>query len=636
MTTHFSIQEPVFEPDLLIRPVLHRSEGPYGYLLRLAEANGMSTRMLHKLGGGFDMAWLARNRLVPDQYQQPELYQHAAWIGYLLREKKEIWNHRHARYCPLCLSDEPVWKTGWELIFHDACSQHGTWLIDHCSDCNSPIGWARDHLLSCQCGADLRHAVATLAPTSVVQLALAIERRVLKQPVLAEPAPLIGLEIEHIQRLVRYLGFRMNPMAGLKSVKMLNAYSMQTSWPVSSLAAEILAQWPNAFYVCWSRLQSFSSHEKAGLSAVLKQAYYYLYKRLDDEKFDPIRVAFEMWVLEEWQGGISRRNRRLKEKVLSAAKWISARQAAYELSVSVSRLKSLVSDGYIEGKEFVSERGRHFLMVRRDRLDQIASVVEDEITLDAAMTMLGIGKLRTRAILLRILPSSSRVSEHAAWRVSKQEVNAIMAAAGRLPIVREPKTYQVPLARVLKAWRWETEAVALLIEAVKEKKLMPVSRLSGESGITGWIFDSGELRNWHAELSSPSREWLTIAEVAKLLYIHEESAYWLARNRYLECEDVGVKKRHVYQVSPKAIEDMKSRVVFATELARILGQGSGKIIKMLSVRGIRQLRPRNTASHCRQAVYPRCEEIELLLNEVAGTRPAKLVLTGGTASSKRV
>lgn len=615
-----------FEPDLLIRPALCRSEGPYGYLLRLAEANSMRASELKELSGGFNLAWLVRNRLLQDETEQHALHDHASWIEYLLREKKEIWNHRNARYCPLCLASESYWRAAWELSFYDACSDHGVWLIDQCSTCNGLIQWGRDHTLRCQCGADLRHTTATAAPTSVVRLAMSLEGRVLKRLVPSDLSPLAGLNIEDIQRLVRYLGCHMSLASGTKPLKTLSASSMQTSWPVSSLAAEILAQWPNAFYACWSRLQDHGTQEKAGLSAVLKQAYYYLYNGLSDEKFDPIRVAFETWVLEEWKGGISKRNRRLEEKVLRHAKWISVREAARELGVSASRLKNLVNDGYIEGKEFVSESERHFLMVRRDQLRQITRVLDDEITMDAAMTILGLGKLRTRKIFQHIFPSASRVSNQASWRVSKQEVDAIIASAGKLPLVSEPKTYQVPLAKVLKGWRWETEAIALLIEAVKTKQLMPVSQLNTGNGLSGWIFDSAELRTWHAGLACASREWLTIAEVAGLLNIHEESAYWLARNKYLACKNVGSKKRHFYQISPEAVEEVKKRIVFATELAHTLGHTPRKVITALAERGIRPLQPRDTVAQCRQRVYWRNEKIEKFVVDSRGDGTSELSL----------
>lgn len=626
MTTHIVIPKQAFEPDLLIRPAYCRNEGPHGYLVRLAEANSMMVSELKKLGGGFDMSWLTRNRLVLDESEQSELYAHTAWIECLLREKKEIWNHQHARYCPLCLANEPIWRAGWELFFHDACAHHGVWLIDQCATCNQSVRWAREQMLYCQCGSDLRHAKPTAAPESVVRLASIIESRVLKLPGVQIPSPLIELDIEHIQRLVRYLGCHMNLMAGLKPLKLLNASSMQASWPVTSLAAEILAQWPSAFYVCWSRLQETSSTQKAGLSGVFKQAYYYLYNNLCDEKYDPVRVAFETWVLEEWQGGVSKRNRRLEKEVLRNAKWISVREAALEISASVSRVRNLVRDGYIEGKEFVSDSGRHFLMVRRDQLHHIGRVLEDEITMDAAMTILGIGKLRMREILQRLFPSASRVSGQASWRVSKQEVDAIMGAAGKLPRVSEPKTYQVSLGHVLRGWRWETETIALLIEAVKAGELMPVAKLTRGEGITDWVFDSTELRAWHADLACNKRDWLTIAEVAKQLNIHEEAAYWLARNRYLKCENVGPAKKRFYQVTPEAVEDLNKRVVFATELANKLGCSPRKVVETLAERRISPLQPRDTLAQCRQRVYLRTKKIEKFLIETGGLNSSDLVL----------
>lgn len=608
------IKDPVvadFEPDLLVRPMPSRVEGPNGYLFRLGEDNCLTLDELKQLGVPFEPTWLAKNRLLPDAALDPDLHAHVNRMGQLFQDKGRIWNQRHARFCPLCLVEEPRWRASWEILFHDACAHHGVWLVDQCSSCRRQISWKRDSLLRCECGSDLRQEPTTVAPDSVCRLACILERRLLGLAPAEELPILAGLDLEQIQRLVRYLGGYMDPISGPKPLKLRNASSLQASWPVSSLAAEILDQWPRAFHDCWSRMQDQVEGDKLGLKGVFKRAHTYLYKGLQGGAFAPIRDAFETWLTQHWKGGLSKRNRNLTKRLLADAQWVPGKVAADQLRISIARLRGLVRDGYLEGQESVSSTGRRFVVVRRDQLAKIDAQLANEMTMSEAMEALGIGKVRMRRVLKLLFPNARRLNnqDKMPWCVPRAEVDALFSVGEHLPVTSITDEQQVSLAHILRYWTWNTDSVVALVEAVRAGLITPLAVLDSCCGITRWVFDKPRIRAWYASLNDGRKSWLTIPEVAKLLHVHQQTAYWLARNEYLPSEKLGPGRGPGSRVRREEIELFGKRYVFATELAAYFGCHSRRVLVVLAAHGIQPLQNKYSAEPCRQRVYVRNEEI---------------------------
>ena len=94
--------------------------------------------------------------------------------------------------------------------------------------------------------------------------------------------------------MVRYFGMRLDSAGMPKSLKLFNAGLMQVSWPVTSVAAAILANWPTTFQARFTSLLDLNVDDaKAGLSKIFKRAYSHLYRGLKEPEFEPARLAFE-------------------------------------------------------------------------------------------------------------------------------------------------------------------------------------------------------------------------------------------------------------------------------------------------------------------------------------------------------
>lgn len=607
------------EPTLLLRPFPQRDEGPQGYLLRLAETNFLTLRDLVQFDVRFDVTSLQAHRLLPDPALDPGLYTHVERVAAQMDGGGRNWNRQQSRFCPHCLNESPVWRAPWELMFYDACPLHGNWLIDQCSSCNQPLRWSRERLLRCPCGADVRAENTSPAPLAVQRLSAELAFPMIGWPVHSEFAlPLLqGMSIPEMQRLIRFFGGYLDPAAGAKPLKLHRAGSMSVSWPVTSLAAETLRDWPQAFHATLSHLQSTNTGEKRDLRGFLHHAYHYLYHGLSGKVYDLVRAAFEAWLAEHWQGGLAKRNRRLTSELLAKVQWIPGSVACDQLGISKARLQGLIREGLIEGQTFISTTQRKFMMVRRDQLDRIREKLSGEMTMTAAMEALGLGKVRMRRTLRLLFRSARRVNDSSfmPWSVPRSDVEALLAIGTDLPVVGIPEEQQVSLAHVLRFWNWSAEEVVTLVEAVKSGRIDLQARCDSARGITGWVFEISQLRSWQLGLNNARSNWLSTPEAALALNINQEVAYWLTKNGFLETEKLGGGKGAGYRIHRQEIERFRQRYIFCREIAAKTGHSSRKIKGLLERRGIYPISGEST-ERCRLLVYAHCRELQLFLDEL--------------------
>lgn len=626
---------PPNDPELLVRPAPSRQEGPRGYLLRLAEANCMSAVELENCGIQYDSASLSRHQLLPAQALDPDLHAHVGRIDHLVKQKGRIWNTKYVRFCPHCLAEDPTWRAGWEILFHDVCPRHGVWLVDQCGSCGKPVKWNRDSLLRCQCGSDLRQEKASPAPENAKRLSGLLEFRLLGMDDGDVPVPLAQLDVEQTQRLIRFIGGYLDPNSGAKPLKLMNAGKMEVSWPVTSLAAEMLFQWPNGFNAAFSRLQEASLGVKTGLTGLFQQAYRYLYKGLEEKAFLPIRQAFEEWVAEFWKGGVARRNRRLATALIDRVAWIPGKVAADRLGISIKRLKHLVQEGRLEAQESVSlATGRRFLVIRNDGLEAISQQLASEMDLTTAMKTIGVSKLRMQQIIRLLFPTARQLGNRpgGTWLISRNEVEALLSIGEELPVVSIPDENQVAIAHALRFWDMSGDEAVELVNAVKAGRLFPVAMINSARGISRWVFEAKQLRSWHMSVKQPLQDWLPNDEVAAALGCRKEDAYWLVKNQFLASERLRINKRLGSRVHRTEIGRFMERYVSAVEIARQLGVSSGKLKKLLDAAEIFPVAGGGVERR-RQLFYERTDRLTTKINELSLSRNAELSLSDNDAST---
>ena len=150
-------------------------ESPFGYLIRLAEANHYSAGVLGSL---LSVSWRPRrsdrlalaasiSSLEPRTYIPSSIFEALAYSavsagsrmvnfqGVLISE--EMIEFQKPKFCPLCLaSDVPYRRSAWDLRFFAACPIHGVWLAWKCPRCGKARDWRVIRVTRCRCGYDYR------------------------------------------------------------------------------------------------------------------------------------------------------------------------------------------------------------------------------------------------------------------------------------------------------------------------------------------------------------------------------------------------------------------------------------------------------------------------------------------------
>lgn len=624
---------PLAEPPLLLlRPHLGRQEGPQGYRLRLAEANCLTTTELDALGMQFEADWLRRQQLLPDARLDPDLYDHVARITRLRDRTGRVWNTRRSRCCPQCLADDPAWQVGWELLFHDVCPRHGVWLIDQCSSCHQPLTWKRAHLLRCPCGSDLREERVQAAPERCRLLAQGLIDALTGRPTeaapttsFAFPAWLVRLSVTELQRVIRYLGGYLDPGIGPKPLKLLEADRLEISWPVTTLAAEILGQWPQAFHQSLSRLQEEARDDRKNLHGLFTKALSYPHKGSQRGAFGGIRQEINEWFVTCAKTSPNRRHRRLTLEQRLRAPLIPLSQAARKLGVSPRHAQQLVRDGILEGEELWNAGKSSLVLVHKESLEAAQDYLLAGVSQKDAMQMLGLGKLRMRSMVPLLFPEARRRPGSASqpWIIPRQSVESLktlgtaLAENGQtpLPVVSIPDEDQVSLGYVLRYFNISEHELLALINAVRQARLVPVALDSSEAGICRWIFARMAIQAWRENFHRELSDWLSIPEAAAELGSRQDVTYWLVHHQYLPTEKLPGKKGVGARIPRKTVAAFRERYVFATELAAGLGVTSHKLRRLLEERDIHP-EARDSPVPCRQLFYARSEALERIVREL--------------------
>lgn len=624
----FRTIKPKFEPTLLVRPHPFRTEGPKGYLLRLAEVNWTPNAELQHLGVLYEPQVLLAQGLLPDAAVDDDLHLTVTRVAEVLKQSPRVWNHKYSRFCPLCLAEDAFWRIGWELLFHDACPEHGVWLIDQCASCGEKVAWNRDYLVRCQCGSDLRAEQASACPDNVARLSSILLEKLRNQQISEFPEPFEKLDIEQTQRLIRFVGSYMHPEAGRNPLKIQQAGTVTASWRITSLAAEILFNWPAAFYQSLEMIQNTNDDtESRRLGSVFGRAYHYLYRGLEGAAFNPVRRAFEEWLGYSWRGGLAKRNRRLGLLLLDKAVWIPEKLARETLGASHQRLSHLIREGVIEGETHVSLAGRKFDMVRRDQLDLARAAIDGSIDMKTAGALLGLTKGRTRQILQLLFPDARKtgVAASTPWSVPRASVENLLEIQNELTKVSIPDEGCVSIGHILRYWAWPAADIADLIQAARKGELEIISLIDGSTGLSSWVFQESLLKVWKAKSMQGYGTWLTVNQMAKLINIKQQAAYDLVRMHFINGEKLHKQPRGGVRVSRIEIERFKQKYVFCTEISQLLGVSPRKAKSMLADVYIQPVSGPGI-DDARQILYLRNDALESALQSISSKEDHELSL----------
>lgn len=600
----------------LLHPHLIEGEGVQGFRLRLANANGLTASTLKAVGVYFSVPMLKASRCLPDEPASHPLVAYATYIAQQWDTCKQIWNVGNCRCCPLCLREGGYWRIGWELLFFDVCATHGCWLIDHCDRCGSAITWKRQSLMQCDCGHRYANSNAREAPASNQILACDLQRKFADQNIHSDMLPLDGLNFEQATRMIRFLGTYSQSHVGRLPQKVQNLGAMDVSWQITSIAAEIFNRWPeNLERILHSMLAQTTS--TAGQKFPARFGYFYslLYRRFGDQEFVMLRTAFENFVAENWRGPIAKRHRRLHTAMLKRTAWVPASHARRQLQVSTSRLAELVRTGEVVGEERLTKTGRRFLVVHRDSIVAMRPALNDELDLSTTSEMLGLTKARLRSVLPQLFPEARKIEGDAnRWAISRLGVEAILRICS-VPSISEVADGQVSMDHILRFWCCSETEIASLLVNIRNGVLQPIGRLEPEGGLSRLVLNEVHARQLVDQGRNKDHDKWTIPQVAEMMDVKQEVAYFLVRQGLLATSTEVIGRRETAMVSRNGLDAFHSQYVLARDLAKLHKTSSRSLQSRLAEVNIHPV-VSPLLGACRQVIYEKAPALTELFPEL--------------------
>lgn len=525
------------------------------------------------------------------------------------------WVKRWSRFCPHCIPIRKSWQIGWEVLFADACSECGHWLIDLCSNCGERFNWHRHQLLQCDCGHNLQMERASKAPEAVIRLSCALKDVAMGNK--SKNMPILnGLSLAQCTRLIRLLGAYGNSVGASVPQKVLNIDTLSVSWPITSMAAELLSNWPTGFNLLLKSMRGPSSNESTGkLTKAFGGFYSALYKGFNDAEFDFLRDAFESYLAEHWTGALGKRNRHLDDSLINSVAWIPGKHACQLLNVSRRRLLALIQEGRLRGETRVSSKSRQFIVVMRSDVEAIASAIDDGITLLETAAFLGLTKQRLLNLLPIICPEAKKLGEQGCpWSIPRTWVSQWENLIRSQTVIEQVNPTQVALRHVLRYWPWTNEQVGLLINDIFSGVINPVGMLQSREGMNGFVFDTVQLNQWFNSQSTVPCNEMTLPEVAIRIGVKQEVVYALVRACLLQCILRRSGRRPEQRVKVIQLQEFELRYIFSRDIAAMTGRSPRAIIEFLKTENVQPVAG-PSLNNCRQFVFERAQVNECLHNK---------------------
>jgi hypothetical protein len=592
-------------------------EGRNHFLMRLAEENSTNAKALTARGVGFavDVALSSCSGTTDKSFSS------LCAIARSEEKFRRAWLTKRSRVCPVCISSGCGEGTiGWEIRYADACAIHGVWLVDTCS-CKAPLNVLRYQLRHCcQCNRKLGSLKTSLAPNAVVQLSKLLVEKATEE---CELRKLQGkatrpedLPLNHLQHLVAIVGMYGDPNAPLRRSGTQHVEELGESWQVTSLAAEVLQDWPNGFRKLLDWLRTSNDD---GSTFTLGHRFGRLYQRLyhgpASLHFGFVHTELERYLCEHWPAIYARANGRFA-KAGTASSWILATEAQRILKVSPSVLNDLIIRGLVIAERRLTATGRVRIMVLNDSVQTLRNSGEcDSVDLSTAAEELGLSDDRLRSAIGLLIPKAWKTSS-GYWQIPRVELKKLLALADNVPVVSSVDFKKnISVSGALKLMHISDDALAWLVTEVRSRGGFVVVRARHRDlkGIGSWVLDRSilisatkqqEPKSWTRETEAS----LTLLELAQRWGMKQEAIYDLVKIKALNADR---KRRYdghwVRLVKESEIEEFERSHLPARELARLAGVYPSVMVSKLRILGVQ---PKyGSLNKCRQYFYERASEL---------------------------
>jgi len=598
---------------LPVRPRPHPGEWAYGYLVRVAQANGYeSPRALWRGLGpkrtGSISAVRYALRLSPCEWGCLS----GPWPRFCRFEQVLVeglspsdYCHDHLHWCPYCLAEQQFLQARWAIKLCVMCPEHGCHLRDTCPVCHQHQRVERAALDRCPCGASLISIPDERVAEDELQIQIAF------QSALAGQIQEGGLSLSVVAwiRIFHRVAALFDAERETRPGQIPGLHRLDRAIAVNRQLASLLANWPSAFHRYLGDLQR-SAEPSFSLVRTFGRLYRWLYGDFEGEEFAFLREAFEDYLRSHWWGLLCRRNRRLDAQTTGGRKTTQA--IAEAAGTTPTRVRQLHLAGWVEADVAAQPSGRRTWSFPVSQVEPIAALITDGLTLKDAAAYLRLPKHRIRELIEAGLINPVLSTEGhgaAAWLLSRHQLDGLYRndAPCQAQAVEDGHADLVPLVQILKAWRLEPGAFPALVRALRAGALAPAHIYNMENTALGnMLLPRQKIQAWLAQWRKANGKDYSITEAAKALGIKDQVAYHLVRHGLLECG--AAPQCRARRISNNDLAAFKARYISLVDIAKRLGTSPKQLLNNL------QARPAAGPSidGCRQYFYSRSDLAHLL------------------------
>ena len=598
-------------------------EGRNHFLMRVAEANVITASELIRDGVGYGVDVVQPNTRSPWWRNMHEL----AAIAESEEKYPRAWLTKSGRVCPLCIeANAGEASIGWEIRYADACTVHGVWLVEECK-CGARLQQIRHRLdRCCKCSRKLGSLRTSAAPEAVIRLSKLLVEKVCEKDdgsnfALGRSAPDL-LPLDQLQTLIAIIGLYGDPNAPPRRSGTRSIERMEESWPVTSLAAEVLTDWPRGFRRLLDWLRTFNDDGSSlQLGHRFGRLYHSLYQATGTGYFHFVHAALEEYLSEHWPAVFTRANGRFSTVGTREKRWMLAKEAQTKLSVSATVLNDLIIRGLLVVDRRVTVTGRVRMMVQTESVNALVnSGASRSVDLSVAANKLGLGERRMRSIVTRLIPKAWKTSA-GQWQVPSADLEALLsltAQAKASSTVEFSKGTTINAA--LRFLHLTDEGLLWIVKTAVEKKGAEciLARHERLRGIGSWIVDRELIVQALRETAENPAERFQVATMSlgalpERWHLHPEVVYDLARLNAFETKKARTGEGFWNRVVP--LEDVRrfeQAHISARQIAMCASITPQRLVGRLRSVG---LNPKYCPEgKCRQIFFGRTPELQTALD----------------------
>lgn len=563
-----------------VRPQPFPAEAAIGYVIRVAQANGFGTprQLWHALRQSdtcpatFEslskMVGLASDDCRLLQGPLPHYWRWAPTLGAGLTVND--YNHSLLRWCPRCLDESPHLRGVWGLKLQCVCTRHFGMLVDRCPACGARQRFERSDITRCSCGARLAAVEVADVPPLLCELCERLVCGCVTEE--RQLSPLLSAGEWH--RLVRYLGQFSLDFEPARPGQLVGLHRLDAATTVVTGAAWLLENWPEHFNQLLQRIQD-RRREMQSLRRSFGCLYRVLYVDLQTPGFQFLRDAFEKYLGENWWGLVCKRNRSLRNETVTTHPRLTLAAAAEQAGTSLSTVRHLIEAKLISVEEGVMPSGRRVRSVHSFDVPRISSLTHEALTLTEVASLLALPEKRVRMLVATGLLTpllSKKETRAATWMFPASQVEEYCSIAGSGRSDGVP----VSLKQILKSWRLHDGEFSAVVNAIRERKLLPLSDRPTPLGRVA--LDAKAARTWLRERRQTFEESISIDQAARALRVKQEVAYGLVKRGFLHTTPALAGQRRIRKIDLYAF--METFVSLAA-LARSRGHSPRATLRML-------------------------------------------------------